>query len=133
MNTESVFDFENLEIWRKAIEFCDQVISLVENLNTDSKHFRLISQIEASSTSIALNIAEGKGRNSDKEFLQYLYYSRGSLYETISMLIIFQKRAWISNEDMQLMRENATILAKMLNSFINFVKNKIKTPKLNKP
>lgn len=125
MNTESVFDFENLEIWRKAIDFSDQVILMAENLNTDSKHFRLISQIEASSSSIALNIAEGKGRNSDKEFLQFLYYSRGSLYETISMLIIFQKRTWISNDEMQKMREDATILAKMLNAFINFVKNKI--------
>lgn len=61
-----------------------KVISLVDGIQTDRKHFRLMEQLEASSTSIALNIAEGKGRYSKKEFIQFLYIARGSLYETVT-------------------------------------------------
>ena len=75
------FGYENLEVWNKAVDFAVQVINVVENISTDRKHFRLMEQIEACSTSVAANIAEGKGRFSRKEFVQFCYISRGSLYE----------------------------------------------------
>jgi len=56
------FAFENLEVWQKAVEFANRVINLSEEIKTDRKHYRLIEQLESASTSIALNIAEGKGR-----------------------------------------------------------------------
>lgn len=86
------FAFKNLEVWQKAVNFAVNVIDTVENLSTDRKHYRLLEQIEASSTSVAMNIAEGKGRFSKKEFTQYLYISRGSLYETITLLEIFHRK-----------------------------------------
>ncbi len=72
------FGFEDLEVWNKAIEFADQVIDLIECLDTNRKHFRLIEQPEAASTSVAMNI-------------QFLYIARGSLYETVTLLEIFRK------------------------------------------
>ncbi|MBI5605158.1 MAG: four helix bundle protein [Deltaproteobacteria bacterium] len=45
-----------------------------------------------------MKIAEGKGRFSKKEFVQYLYIARGSLYETMTLLEIFKRRNWISHE-----------------------------------
>jgi four helix bundle protein len=44
---------------------------------------------------VALNISEGKGRFSKKEFKQFLYIARGSLYETVAMLQIFKKKNWL--------------------------------------
>lgn len=73
------FGFKELIVWQKAMEFADQVLDLTDNLETDRKHYRLIEQLESSVTSVALNIAEGKGINSNKEFIQFLYISRGSL------------------------------------------------------
>ncbi len=67
------FSFEDLEVWQKAIEFASRVIIISEKIQTDRKHYRLIEQLESASTSIALNIAEGKGRYSKKEFIQFLY------------------------------------------------------------
>lgn len=55
------FAFKTSEVWQKAVEFAVDVIDMVDNLATDRKHFRLLEQIEASSASIAMNIAEGKG------------------------------------------------------------------------
>ena len=86
------FAYENLEVWNKAVDFAVEVIDTVENISTGRKHYRLLEQIEASSTSIAMNIAEGKGRFSKKEFVQYLYISRGSLYETMTLLEIFRRK-----------------------------------------
>ncbi len=92
------FAYENLEVWNKAIDFAVNVINTVENISTDRKHYRLLEQIEACTTSIAMNIAEGKGRFSKKEFAQYLYISRGSLYETMTLLEIFRRVKWITDE-----------------------------------
>ncbi len=90
------FSFEDLEVWQKAVDFAVSVIDIVETLNSDRNHYRLIEQLESSVTSISVNIAEGKGRNSKKEFIHYLYIARGSLFETITFLIIFYKKKWIS-------------------------------------
>ena len=42
----------------------------IESLQSNRKHYRLVEQLESSATSVAMNIAEGKGRNSKKEFIQ---------------------------------------------------------------
>ncbi|MDP2278664.1 MAG: four helix bundle protein [Nitrospirota bacterium] len=117
------FSFEDLEVWQKAVEFADRVISLVEEIQTDRKHFRLIEQLEASSTSVALNIAEGKGRYSQKEFVRFLYIARGSLYETITLLTIFQRKKWIESIQFEEMKAFGDEIGKMLSSLIRSIKN----------
>jgi four helix bundle protein len=93
------FGYENLEVWNKAVDFAVKVIDTVENISTDRKHYRLLEQIEASSTSVSMNLAEGKGRFSKKEFVQYCYVSRGSLYETMTLLEIFRRVKWITDSE----------------------------------
>jgi four helix bundle protein len=116
------FAFKDLLVWQKAIDFADFVISLAENLNSDIKHYRLIEQLEAAAASVAMNIAEGKGRNSKKEFRQYLYISRGSLYETVTLAIIFQRRNWITQKDLERVESEALEIASMTKGLINSIK-----------
>ncbi len=124
MQTNKVkFSFEDLEVWQKAIDFADKVIDISEAIQTDRKHFRLIEQLESASTSIAMNIAEGKGRYSKKEFVQFLYIARGSLYETITLLMIFHKRKWISDRKLEEIKNIGDHIGKMLSSLINSIKN----------
>ena len=85
------FGYENLDVWDRAVDFAVKVIELVETIDTGRKHYRLLEQIEASSTSVSMNLAEGKGRFSQKEFIQYCYIARGSLYETVTLLEIFKR------------------------------------------
>jgi len=118
----SYFSFENLDVWQKAVEFANEVISVVDKLNTDRKHFRLIEQLESSVTSIAMNIAEGKGRFSKKEFIQFLYIARGSLFETVTLMEIFKKRDWINNAQYNGLRNKGDEIGKMLSSLINSIK-----------
>jgi len=112
---------KDLIVWQKSMEFANQVIDLVENLETNRKHFRIIEQLEAAVTSVPMNIAEGKGRNSKKEFIHFLYIARGSLYETLTLLEIFQMRKWIGNEYFRQLETQANELAKMINGLINYL------------
>ncbi len=122
---ETKFSFEDLEVWQKIVDFAVSVIDIIETLNSDRNHYRLIEQIESSVTSISVNIAEGKGRNSKKEFIQYLYIARGSLFETITFLIIFHKKKWITNSELNNLRIEGDIIGKQLSSLINSIQKTI--------
>jgi len=63
-----------------------------------NKDFRLVSQMEAAVVSVPQNIAEGKGRQYKKEFLQYLGIAQGSLYETITLNEVFRRRRLFTEE-----------------------------------
>jgi four helix bundle protein len=115
------FGYEDLEVWDKAVEFAVEVIQIVENISTDRKHYRLLEQIEGSSASISMNIAEGKGRFSKKEFVQYLYISRGSLYETMTLLEIFRRKKWISDESYSKLEMDGIAIVSMLKGLINAI------------
>lgn len=119
------FSFENLEIWQKSVEFAKMVINLTEEITTSRKHYRLLEQLESASTSIALNIAEGKGRYSKREFIQFLYFARGSLYETITLLKIFYKNQWIVEKRLEVVENFAYEIAKMLSCLIVAIKKSI--------
>lgn len=113
------FNFKELNVWQKALHFANDVIETTETLNCPGKHYRLIEQIEASSASIAQNIAEGKGRFSKKEFKQYLYIARGSLYETVTLLNLFSLRNWITQKKLDEMENTSAEIGKMINGLIN--------------
>ncbi len=66
------------------------------------------------SASVSMNIAEGKGRRSKKEFIQYLYIARGSLYETVTLAILFEKRNWISKEELEKLESEAFEIVSMI-------------------
>jgi four helix bundle protein len=63
--------YKDLLVWQKSIEFANLVIDLTEQLVTGRKHYRLVEQLEAAATSVPMNIAEGKGRYSKKEFSHF--------------------------------------------------------------
>ena len=115
------FAYEDLDVWNKAVDFTVKVIDIVDSINTSRKHFRLLEQIEASSASISANLAEGKGRFSKKEFVQYCYIARGSLYETMTFLEIFKRKGWISTTDLSSLREEAISIASMIKGLINSI------------
>jgi four helix bundle protein len=115
------FAFEKLDVFRKAIDFGTTVIDVVERMNAPRNHFRLIEQLEAAATSVAMNIAEGKGRYSKKEFRHFLYIARGSLYETIALLQILLKLKWIDLESYQNIYAGAEEISKMLAGLIHSI------------
>jgi len=109
--------YKDLIVWQKSIEFASQVIDLAENLASNRKHYRLVEQLEAAATSIPMNIAEGKGRHSTKELKHFLMIARGSLYETMTLLEIFLRKTWISDNDYQQLNLQAIEISKLITAF----------------
>ncbi len=116
------FAFEDLQVWQKAVAWVDRVLSATESLNTDQKHYRLINQLEAAVTSVALNIAEGKGRHSKREFVQFLYIARGSLYETVTLLSVFKRRSWLNEPAYEELAGDAMEINRMMMGLIHSIK-----------
>jgi four helix bundle protein len=115
------FGFKKLDVWKRAVAYAVTVIDAAEGGTTDRMHYRLAEQIEACSTSIAMNIAEGKGRHSKKEFRQFLYISRGSLYETVTLLEIFHRKGWITENVHGALEQEGLEIAAMLKGLINAI------------
>ena len=118
-----MFAFEDLLVWQKAIDFAEGVIKTIDEFEAPRKHFRIIEQLEASTISVSSNIAEGKGRFSKKEFVHYLYIARGSLFETVSLLVLIRRLAWISEHKLLELKSLGEEIAKMLNSLIKSLKS----------
>jgi four helix bundle protein len=116
------FAFEELEVYQRALRFSVSVINVVDEMDTPRKHYRLIEQLEASCTSVALNISEGKGRYSKKEFERFLYIARGSLYETVTMLQVFKLLMWLDEKDYDPLYSEAEEINRMLSGLINAIR-----------
>jgi four helix bundle protein len=112
------FAFENLKVYQRALDFSVNIIEVIDEIDTPRKHYRLIEQLESSCTSVALNISEGKGRYSKKEFKQFLYIARGSLYETVTMLQIFKRMNWLSESNYDKLYSESQEINKMLSGLI---------------
>jgi four helix bundle protein len=121
-DNESLFSFQGLKVWQKSVLFSERVILTIDELKAPRKHYRLIEQLESTSTSVGMNIAEGKGRQTTKEFIQFLYIARGSLFEVITLLFILQKVGWIDIEKVGEFEHLAEEITKMINSLIKSMK-----------
>ena len=121
MSEQQQVAYKELMVWQKSMDLATRVIQIVDDLNTDRRHYRLIEQLESAATSIPMNIAEGKGRESKKEFVRFLYISRGSIYETLTLLEIFHRQGWINSDTFQSLEKDALEVIRMLKGLINAV------------
>jgi four helix bundle protein len=83
-------NLKELKIWQKAIDLAVDVYEATVSYPADER-FGLTSQIRRASVSISSNIAEGAGRNSKKEFCNFLGIANGSAYELQTQLVISNK------------------------------------------
>ena len=93
-------NFEKLKIWQKAMDVAVEVYKVSLLLPVDEK-FNLIHQIKKCAVSIPSNIAEGSGRNSNKEFIQFLGIANGSTFELITQLILAKRLSLVSEDIIQ--------------------------------
>ena len=104
--------YKELILWQKSIQLVTMVYSFTRSFPQVEK-FGLVSQINRSAVSIPSNIAEGAGRNSDKEFIQFLGYAHASSYELETQLIISHNLGYISIDELNNLSEQLTELQKM--------------------
>jgi four helix bundle protein len=110
-------------VWQEAIALADHILKLLENV-PEGRHLRLVSQMEGAATSIAQNIAEGKGRQHRKEFLQYLSIAQGSLYEMVTLNEVFRIRKFFDEGECVEILKRAEPIDRKLNGLMSSVRGK---------
>ena len=113
-----LFPFEKLDVYQLAVDLAETVLKLLEKL-PQNKHIRLISQMEAAAVSPAQNIAEGKGRQYKKEFIQFLHIAQGSVYEVVTLNEVFRRRQLFQGEEADEVRKRCEEIDRKLNGLIN--------------
>ncbi len=112
--------FEELEIWQKARELCKK-IRLIAVTTSLSRDFGLKDQVLDSSGTVMDNIAEGYERDGMKEFLNFLYYSKGSPGETRSQVHRIYDASHIEEEKYKELPEDCLNLSGQIKGFINYL------------
>lgn len=121
------FKFENLEVWKLAIEYLDEVYRLVEELPKEEM-YNLRSQWIRAATSIALNIAEGSTGQSNQEQDRFIGYAIRSTAESAACYRIAQRREYIKNSDTsEAIEEQMDKLARKLQSFRKSLRSFLKS------
>ena len=114
---------QDLKIWNKAIQLATDVYKVTANFPNEEK-YGLTSQIKCSVVSISSNIAEGAGRNSSKEFQQFLAIANGSSYELQTQLIITLNLNLITKEVFDPLQKQIEEIQKMNYRLQESLKNK---------
>ena len=114
-------NFTDLEIWKNSHKLSLDIYQETKKF-PKSEIFGITSQLQRASTSISANIAEGFGRKGNKEFAQFLYQAKGSLYETQNFIFFCKDCGYLSDVKSNQLIDQYEVLAKMLNSFISKVK-----------
>ncbi|WP_025741682.1 four helix bundle protein [Aquimarina pacifica] len=118
---------EDLTIWRMSIDLAKLVYQLTSALPSNEK-YGLISQINRSAISISSNIAEGAGRNSNKEFKHFLSIANGSAYELQTLLILTIELNLLTEEKVKPSIQFVTEIQKMNYSLQRSIEKKISVP-----
>jgi four helix bundle protein len=110
------FRFEGLEIFHAAVDFSVRVHELVKKFPAEER-FDLTSQARRAANSIVLNIAEGSGRGTKKDFSHFLDMARGSTFETVACFFIAEKQSYVSKQDLEAIKSSAESVGKRINAF----------------
>ena len=110
-------DYKDLKVWQKAMDLTIEVYSLVKFLPQDEK-FGLSDQMRRAVVSIPSNIAEGEGRNSDKDLVKFLLIARGSLWELSTQIEICERLNFLAVSQTAPVKSLITEVSKMMNALL---------------
>jgi four helix bundle protein len=110
----TITSFEEIIAWQKARE----LTNIVYKIFSKNKDFGFKNQIERAAVSVMNNIAEGFERQTNKEFKNFLYISKGSCGEVRSMIIIAKDLSYISSEEFNDIQQRCQEISRLLSGFI---------------
>jgi four helix bundle protein len=119
--------YQDLIAWRKATQLALEIYRCTRTFPKDEL-YGLTSQMRRAAVSLASNIAEGKGRYSRKEFVQFLYRARGSLLELQTQLFIAGELDYLESISARRIKDRADALGRILNGLTTSVQNSSALP-----
>jgi four helix bundle protein len=110
-NMKTRFRFEKIEVWQEARKINRAIYRLAKKFPRD-EIFAMTSQIRRASMSISSNIAEGSGRNSDKDFAHFLEQAYGSLMEVASTFYLALDEGYVGEKELEPLLDQLEILSR---------------------
>jgi four helix bundle protein len=110
--------YSDLRVWQKAMELVFHVYSCTRSFPREEL-YGLSSQMRRSAVSVPSNIAEGKGRFSRKELVQFLFHARGSLRELETQILIAGRLGYLDSKTTDLLCSESAEIARMLNGLVS--------------
>ncbi|MFA4886745.1 MAG: four helix bundle protein [Candidatus Nanoarchaeia archaeon] len=114
-------DFKKLQFYQLAEDFTIEIYELTKRFPKEEK-YALISQLQRASTSVCLNLAEGCGRDSEKEMVHFFFTSMGSLKEVSSILSISLRLSYISRSQFEDLNTKLETISRMIGGYIKKVR-----------
>ena len=127
----SIKRFEDLECWQEARVLVKKVYELTHKKKF-AGDFELKNQIRRSAVSTMANTAEGFHRNSNKDFLKFLDYSRSSIAETLSHAYVALDQGYIEDAEMEALKQQSDLVWKKVNNLISYLNRKSQNIKTNR-
>ena len=125
MEKQTVTTYKDLVVWQKGIELVNEMY-VVTRIFPKEEMFGLTNQLRRAAISIPANIAEGWGRSSTKNYVQFIKISLGSLFELETLIIIAKDQNYLEEQIMNKISVEITEIGKMLNKLIHNLENYIK-------
>jgi four helix bundle protein len=116
--------FRNLTVWQRSIELTLAVYKLTPAF-PDSERFGLTNQLRRASVSVANNIAEGYGRSTKGEYLQFLGHARGSNSEVETQIVIATALGFGTKQMLQTIEELCSEVGRMLGAVMKSLRSKV--------
>lgn len=115
--------FTDLNVWQEGHKLVIEVYKLTKTLPQDQM-FSLADQLQRAAVSVTSNIAEGFGRQSQKDQTHFLYIAAGSLKEVQNQLLICRDLNYIQQDKFKLLANQTVIVSKLLHGFIKTSKTR---------
>jgi len=118
--------YRDLRVWRQAMDLAMQVYRLTEAF---PKHelYGLTGQIRRAAISIPSNIAEGKGRRTDRDFSSFLFRARGSLLELETQVLLARRLEYVQEQDAGALLKSTAAVGSALTGLINSLRESAET------
>ncbi len=120
--SKQITSFKDLLVWQRAVIFVTKIYTLT-NTFPKTETFSLIDQLRRAAVSIASNIAEGKQRQTKKEYIQFLHIAYGSCAEVYTQLIISKNLGYFNEKSLNNFLDELLVIEKMLSSLIKKLKS----------
>jgi len=116
--------YRDLLVWQKALELAVRIYRVSERF-PKSEIYGLTSQLRRAAVSVPSNIAEGYGRGSRKEYLQFLSVAQGSLKELETQIILAQRLSYTSEIEAEGTLSESGTVGKMLGGLMRSLRTKV--------
>ena len=112
------FIYEKLDVWKTAVDFGIKAMKLAAEKSDERNLKTILDNIEKSAMNVSMAIAKGKSYPSKHDFAKHLYQSRGSVYETMTLLEILKQKKEISDDRYTDFEETGNKVAAMLGGLL---------------